>query len=832
MENKNDLTERSVTQTDQVAFYLCNMDVNISKDELYTSGLSTIHSWDLGTGKLKHNICIPLEDDDLWPSSTPSYILADNNTDTLYIGLHNGQVLIHSLLQSTTSTLNTHKSKITKIIQNKGFLFTTSLDRHISIFNISTLELQFYTELQEPIINASVDSKHFYVLLRTGVVQGFDLVSRKMDIMIDSHIEGENRILGIISYLDYLISFSKKEILFFKNTEIVHSINTKGLNIKNIKIYQPKDNKTKHRFLIQLGDRKLITTTIDKNLETEHQGVSFSKFFKKINELAVKYKVIDYYLRRDYLIVSTTGNRIYNFEINQEPSFEKKYVVGKGTHYSGITKVGFSETNNQEDTIKAPDVIYSVSKNLIIFRDSHLNLIQKIKIKNNVNSCLVVDNFCFIFDTKNTCFVYDLQKGTIIKQMMLKFEVLNVQKFSYFNMFRIKTTKLGLILFGKSNLLIMGYNKKNNEFETLLTRKLDKEITSGIYLSKHGWVALATIECKVELFKLEFNDGNTITIPSRPLFSMYGHSLPINTISTDVDETLLFTGSVDKSMKIFNLQFGDLVKTCIGHKEEITKIICFGEYLISSSRDRKIIIWSLNKFKLLKEIRTLHLGDVWDMDATPDMLITGCEDRSVRSIPYELLEDFVSIKEEIGIHIELEENVETNKFMRFKNVKTKISNSLKWKAVYLQNFIRSFYDEIVTFSPIFNECKEKTKNVNEEMTTTRTNNIAHYKSAMKIQQNDVLFNKVIDTWTFSELDELFRAESDDLKNKLFSSILYCYNENSANISLNYGFICKKYFENNKAPNNVKGKELLCHVNDYLGLLNDKLVKTLVLSEMA
>ena len=54
--------------------------------------------------------------------------------------------------------------------------------------------------------------------------------------------------------------------------------------------------------------------------------------------------------------------------------------------------------------------------------------------------------------------------------------------------------------------------------------------------------------------------------------SLYGHKLPVTSISVASSGVLLASGSVDKSLKIWGLDFGDIRKSFRAHDEAITKV--------------------------------------------------------------------------------------------------------------------------------------------------------------------------------------------------------------------------------------------------------------------
>jgi len=61
-------------------------------------------------------------------------------------------------------------------------------------------------------------------------------------------------------------------------------------------------------------------------------------------------------------------------------------------------------------------------------------------------------------------------------------------------------------------------------------------------------------------------------------------------------QTFLFTGARDKTIKLFICQTGELLATFVGHDNWVRSISIHptGKYLYSASDDKSIRIWDLN----------------------------------------------------------------------------------------------------------------------------------------------------------------------------------------------------------------------------------------------
>jgi len=72
----------------------------------------------------------------------------------------------------------------------------------------------------------------------------------------------------------------------------------------------------------------------------------------------------------------------------------------------------------------------------------------------------------------------------------------------------------------------------------------------------------------------------------------------------------LVTGSADKSIKIWGLDFGDLHKSLLGHENAVMNITCQPNthYFFSASRDGNIKYWDADIFRLVMTCKG-HSGE-------------------------------------------------------------------------------------------------------------------------------------------------------------------------------------------------------------------------------
>ncbi|PFH38574.1 WD domain, G-beta repeat-containing protein [Besnoitia besnoiti] len=86
--------------------------------------------------------------------------------------------------------------------------------------------------------------------------------------------------------------------------------------------------------------------------------------------------------------------------------------------------------------------------------------------------------------------------------------------------------------------------------------------------------------------------------------SLYGHHLPVLSLSVSSDSTLLATGSADKTVKIWGLDFGNIQQSLLAHDDAVTQVVfLFGtHYLLSASADASLKLWDVDRRACLVSI--------------------------------------------------------------------------------------------------------------------------------------------------------------------------------------------------------------------------------------
>ncbi|KAJ1392573.1 Zinc finger, CCCH-type [Sesbania bispinosa] len=122
--------------------------------------------------------------------------------------------------------------------------------------------------------------------------------------------------------------------------------------------------------------------------------------------------------------------------------------------------------------------------------------------------------------------------------------------------------------------------------------------------------------------------------PFEPVASLSGHTNAVACLA--VGGKMLFSGSMDQSIRVWDLDTLECKMTLNEHTDKVTSLICWDHYLLSSSSDCTIKVWVATEEGTLEvtythtlESGVLALCGMTDAEAKP-ILFCSCRDNSVR----------------------------------------------------------------------------------------------------------------------------------------------------------------------------------------------------------
>lgn len=115
--------------------------------------------------------------------------------------------------------------------------------------------------------------------------------------------------------------------------------------------------------------------------------------------------------------------------------------------------------------------------------------------------------------------------------------------------------------------------------------------------------------------------------------TLTGHLEGVWAVALSKDGKTLVSGSADKTIKIWNLDTGQLIRTLSGHSDSVRSIALSSDrqILASGSGDNTIKLWNAQTGEQIKTI-TGHTGPVWSVAISPDgqTLVSGSEDTNIK----------------------------------------------------------------------------------------------------------------------------------------------------------------------------------------------------------
>lgn len=114
--------------------------------------------------------------------------------------------------------------------------------------------------------------------------------------------------------------------------------------------------------------------------------------------------------------------------------------------------------------------------------------------------------------------------------------------------------------------------------------------------------------------------------------SLYGHSQPVLCLDISFDSRLVITGSSDRTIKIWGLDFGDCHRSLFAHDDTITAVqfVPKTHLFFSASKDNKVKYWDGDKFL---HIQTLDVSEIVSLPCVAfSLIIQWCRDIVVKFV--------------------------------------------------------------------------------------------------------------------------------------------------------------------------------------------------------
>ena len=164
----------------------------------------------------------------------------------------------------------------------------------------------------------------------------------------------------------------------------------------------------------------------------------------------------------------------------------------------------------------------------------------------------------------------------------------------------------------------------------------------------------------------------------KPFLNLYGHSYIVNSIAISDDLELLASGSVDKNIKLWGLDFGDLHRSIIAHDSYVMQVrfVPNTHYLVSVGKDGCCKLWDADTWSLIQDFPVGCTGPLNSCVVSTQGSFIACagDDRWIQV--FEKTQDLIFPHEETQRRMELALDRETAERASFELVKVGGSSSM------------------------------------------------------------------------------------------------------------------------------------------------------------
>ncbi|MDZ7957862.1 MAG: WD40 repeat domain-containing protein [Aulosira sp. DedQUE10] len=169
--------------------------------------------------------------------------------------------------------------------------------------------------------------------------------------------------------------------------------------------------------------------------------------------------------------------------------------------------------------------------------------------------------------------------------------------------------------------------------QVAIALSLDDTAAHSLALSQDGQTLVTGSYRKIKVWCTSHLAGVTNLKDVQPLYNLMGHSHIVRSLAISANGKLLISGSRDRTIKIWQLETGELISTLRGHTDEVCTItLSPDEQIIASgSADKTIKLWHLATGELLSTF-TGHTDTVTAVEftASGEMLVSGSLDKTIK----------------------------------------------------------------------------------------------------------------------------------------------------------------------------------------------------------
>lgn len=168
--------------------------------------------------------------------------------------------------------------------------------------------------------------------------------------------------------------------------------------------------------------------------------------------------------------------------------------------------------------------------------------------------------------------------------------------------------------------------------QVTIALSLDDTAAHSMALSQDGQTLVTGSYRKIKVWRW-LQEGRILSFDTQPHHTLIGHSHIVRSLAVSADGKILVSASRDKTIKVWNLQTGELIRSLKGHRDGVYAIaLSPNEKIIASgSADKTIKLWHLETGELLGTF-TGHTSAITAVafTASGEMLVSGSLDKTIK----------------------------------------------------------------------------------------------------------------------------------------------------------------------------------------------------------
>ena len=576
-------------------------------------------------------------------SAVVSEIEYIQSLNSLLIGYTNGDIVIYDFEAKESSMFQKHESNIDRIIFWDKELFnwvvSCSNDKRLVVWDLQSREEIYEIKNHgSPIADILIYKDWLVTLGKDGIVRQFELKTGILSIVRMTNKNELTRGLFIdVSVNNKLQSFlaivASDELLLYKleNNEIseisfnIHrEVFTKIIQIEQIgktlmlltsngaletyKILDEVETLKKYK-------RKSKRGVKDLPEENEYMSIPSNYFvnYKNIN-LEKDCRAFNFLKGKNGSILYTTSftNHIALYKLQD---FE---IIGKLKDFT------FGHLNPINWGIMSSDDEFLITgslDNVIIWETYNCNIVKKLGVQNSTSGVyLPGDKLIVVGTTKGELIIFNTDTSDLVLAAELEDSKSKKVVANDIKLLEVtnKIVSLGVVCSDTSMRKFKLIKMNNNVYglEQLDNINLPDEPLKLEYLSTANKIIASFMDNSLRSY---FNDERT-----KEDIQYYGHSLQVSDFAISSDEYVLASVSRDKSLRIWDIKFGNcrrIINSIHQGGASCIRIVKDTHYAFTGGRENKMKFWDLDTFELIMvfdgymglDIRSVVVSKIGDL---------------------------------------------------------------------------------------------------------------------------------------------------------------------------------------------------------------------------